>query len=121
LKKAHTTYAYATVKRTFNFKKGSIITWTGDPTTANIDLTAVYVANVPPIDLVNQQMGDDGTNLTMYKQKLPFNVNLNLRNELMKPDITFDIVLPDSSYTVSPDVITTVNTRLDKYARTLTS
>jgi hypothetical protein len=104
--------AYATVKRTFNFKKGSSITWTGDPTTANVDLTAVYVANVPPIDLVNQQIGDDGTNLTMYKQKLPFNVNLNLRNELMKPDITFDIVLPDSSYTVSPDVIATVNTRL---------
>jgi hypothetical protein len=103
--------AYATVKRTFNFKKGSSITWTGDPTTANIDLTAVYVANVPPIDLVSQQ--DDGSmNATMLKQKLPFNVNLNLRNELMKPDITFDIVLPDSSYTVSPDVISTVNTRL---------
>jgi hypothetical protein len=104
--------SYATVKRTFNFKKGSIITWTGDPTSAMVDLTAVYVANVPPIDLVNQQMGDDGSNLTMYKQKLPFNVNLNLRNELMKPDITFDIVLPDSNYTVSPQVIDVVNTRL---------
>ena len=38
--------AYATVKRTFNFKKGSTITWTGDPTSANIDLTAIYIANV---------------------------------------------------------------------------
>src|SRR6201999_1956545 len=49
-----------------------------------------------------------------YKQKLPFNVDLNLKNQLLKPDITFDIVLPDSSYTVSPDVITTVNARLDQ-------
>lgn len=104
--------AYATVKRTFNFKKGSVITWTGDPTSANIDLTAIYVANVPPIDLVQQQLGGDVVNNTMYKQKLPFNVDLNLKNQLMKPDISFDIVLPDSSYTVSPDVVTTVNDRL---------
>ncbi|MFD2866019.1 translocation/assembly module TamB domain-containing protein [Mucilaginibacter antarcticus] len=106
--------SYATVSRTFNFKKGSTINWTGDPTSAMVDLTAVYVANVPPIDLVNQQMGDDGSNLTMYKQKLPFNVNLNLKNELLKPDISFDIVLPDSNYTVSPGVIDVVNARLSQ-------
>lgn len=103
--------SYASVNRKFNFKKGSTITWTGDPTSANINLTAVYVANVPPIDLVSNQL--TGTeNQTMYKQKLPFNVNLNLKNELMKPDISFDIVLPDSSYTVSPEVVSTVNSRL---------
>ncbi|GAB2975625.1 hypothetical protein GCM10027049_07810 [Mucilaginibacter puniceus] len=106
--------SYATVKRTFKFKKGSTITWTGDPTTANIDLTATYVANIPPIDLVSDQLGGDVRNTTMYKQKLPFNVNLMLKNELMKPDITFNIVLPDSNYTVSPDVISTVNARLSQ-------
>jgi hypothetical protein len=106
--------AYATVKRTFNFRKGSTITWTGDPTSANIDLTAIYVANVPPIDLVQQQLGGDNTsaNATQYKQKLPFNVDLNLKNQLLKPDISFDIVLPDSSYTVSPQVVSTINDRL---------
>jgi hypothetical protein len=106
--------AYATVKRTFNFRKGSTITWTGDPTSANIDLTAIYVANVPPIDLVQQQLGGDNTsaNATQYKQKLPFNVDLNLKDQLMKPAISFDIVLPDSSYTVSPQVVSTINDRL---------
>jgi hypothetical protein len=102
--------SYATVSRKFNFKQGSTITWTGDPTSANIDLTAIYVANVPPIDLVANQLSDDNT--TQYKQKLPFNVNLNLRNELMKPDISFDITLPDSNYNVSSQVTTTVDTRL---------
>jgi hypothetical protein len=103
--------SYASVNRKFNFKKGSTITWTGDPTSANINLTAIYVASVPPIDLVSDQLA--GTeNQTMYKQKLPFNVNLTLQNELMKPDISFDIVLPDSSYTVSQDVINTVDSRL---------
>ena len=103
--------AYATVKRKFNFKKGSTITWTGDPTSANVDLTAIYIANVPPIDLVSDQLAATAKS-TMYKQKLPFNVDLKLKNELLKPDISFDIVLPDSSYTVSPDVVHTVNTRL---------
>ena len=107
--------AYASVKRKFLFKKGSTITWTGDPTSANVDLTAIYVANVPPIDLVNDQIGGgDSQNTTMYKQKLPFNVALNLKNQLLKPDISFDITLPDSSYTVSPQVISTVNARLDQ-------
>jgi hypothetical protein len=103
--------SYAGQKRKFNFKKGSTIVWTGDPTSANIDLTATYVANVPPIDLVeNQLTGTD--NSTMYKQKLPFNVNLSLKNQLLTPDISFDIVLPDSSYTVSTEVVNMVNTRL---------
>jgi len=103
--------AYATVKRKFNFKPGSTITWTGDPTSANVNLTATYIANVPPIDLVNQQ--DDGsTTNTMLKQKLPFHVDLSLRNELLKPDISFDITLPEGNYTVPSDVISTVNTRL---------
>lgn len=103
--------SYATVKRKFNFKKGSTIVWTGDPTSANIDLTAIYVANVPPIDLVeNQLTGSD--NSVQYKQKLPFNVNLKLKNQLLTPDISFDIVLPDSSYSVSSEVTSNVNTRL---------
>jgi hypothetical protein len=106
--------AYATVKRKFIFRKGSSITWTGDPTSANVDLTAVYVANVPPIDLVQQQLGGDNSsaNAIQYKQKLPFNVDLMMRNQLLKPDISFDIVLPDNSYTVSPEVVQVVNDRL---------
>lgn len=106
--------SYATVQRRFDFKKGSTITWTGDPTSADIDLTAVYIAKVPPIDLVEQQLSGSETERTMYKQKLPFNVDLNLKNQLMKPDISFDIVLPDSNYTVSADVINTVNSRLSQ-------
>jgi len=105
--------SYAAVKRKFLFKKGSTITWTGDPTRANVDMTAIYVANVPPIDLVSDQLGST-QNAVQYKQKLPFNVDLMMKNELLKPDISFDIILPDSSYTVGPDVISTVNLRLDQ-------
>jgi len=105
--------SYATVSRKFVFKKGSTITWNGDPTFADVDFTAVYVANVPPIDLVSDQLSST-QNAVQYKEKLPFNVDLSVKNQLLKPDITFDIVLPDSSYTVGPDVISTVNARLDQ-------
>jgi hypothetical protein len=48
-----------------------------------------------------------------YLQKLPFHVKLILAGELMKPDVTFDIVLPtDRSYPVSADIIRNVDIRL---------
>ncbi|WDF56777.1 translocation/assembly module TamB domain-containing protein [Mucilaginibacter sp. KACC 22063] len=106
--------SYATVSRKFNFKPGSTIVWTGDPTSAQINLTATYVANVPPIDLISDQASSTDAQNTMLKQKLPFNVDLNLKNQLMAPQIGFDITLPDSNYTVSPDIIQMVNTRLDQ-------
>src|SRR6185437_2383580 len=40
--------------------------------------------------------------------------NLLLKNQLLKPDIRFDIVLPDSSYTVPQDVVNTVDDRLSQ-------
>ena len=109
--------SYGPVSRLFTFKQGSTIVWNGDPTSANIDLTAVYLANVPPIDLVEDQSTGTDAASTVYKQKLPFNVNLNLKDQLLTPKISFDIILPDSNYTVPQDVINTVNTRLDQIRR----
>lgn len=101
------------LKRKFDIKKGSTLTWNGDPLSADINVTAVYVAETAPIDLVEAQLGDvPQTTLNTYKQKLPFNVNLNLQGELMKPNITFDIILPEENYNVSTDIINNVNGRL---------
>nr|WP_249665344.1 translocation/assembly module TamB [Mucilaginibacter sp. Bleaf8] len=109
--------SYGPVNRLFQFKKGSTIVWTGDPTSANINLTAFYIANVPPIDLVDDQLAGTDAQRTVYKQKLPFYINLNLTDQLLTPKIGFDIVLPDSNYTVPQDVVNNVNTRLDQIKR----
>jgi hypothetical protein len=109
--------AYGPVNRLFTFKRGSSIVWNGDPTNATVDLTAIYLANVPPIDLVADQSGGTDASSTIYKQKLPFNVNLNMRNQLLTPQISFDIVLPDSNYTVPQTVINDVNSRLEQIRR----
>ncbi|PWG79083.1 translocation/assembly module TamB domain-containing protein [Pararcticibacter amylolyticus] len=101
------------LKRKFDIQKGSTLTWNGDPLAADVDVTAVYVAETAPIDLVEAQLGDaPQTTLNTYKQKLPFNVSLNLKGELMKPNISFDIVLPEKNYNVSSDIVNNVNGRL---------
>ncbi|GAA4300872.1 translocation/assembly module TamB [Compostibacter hankyongensis] len=89
------------IKRKFDIRPGSSITWTGDPLSANVDLTAVYNVRTSAEELVADQIaGTDASTQTTYKQKLPFEVNLNLKGELMKPDITFGIDMPESQQNV---------------------
>jgi translocation and assembly module TamB len=98
------------IKRNFIIQKGSRIVWTGEPTTAQLDVTAIYIANTAPLDLVQGQIeGNPG----YYKQKLPFEVHLVIKGELLQPQIAFDVVLPEEkNYSVSADIINTVQTRL---------
>ncbi|HEY0355174.1 MAG TPA: translocation/assembly module TamB domain-containing protein, partial [Flavisolibacter sp.] len=100
------------IQRRFDIQKGSTITWTGEPTTALLNVDAVYVANTSPIDLVSDQLSADA-NRNLYLQKLPFEVHLNLTGELLKPVVDFDIILPEGSYGISNEIITTVETRLN--------
>lgn len=78
------------VKREFKFQQGSSIIWTGEPTAANVDLTALIEVNAAPMDLLNTP--DDATS----KTKLPFQVYLMMTGELLKPIIKFKIDLPEN-------------------------
>ena len=99
------------LRRKFTIQKGGKITWTGEPTTGNLNVTAVYIANTSPLDLVSDQIGTGNKN--MYLQKLPFEVLLNVTGELLQPVLTFDITLPkERNLRVSNEVISTVETRL---------
>ncbi len=91
--------------RKFDIQRGSKITWTGDPKTANIDITAIYYVNTPPIDLVADQLSST-TDQNRFKTKLPFQVKLNMTGELLKPIIKFDIALPDNLLALWPEVDT---------------
>lgn len=98
------------LKRNFSIQKGSRIVWTGEPTTAQISVTAIYIANTAPLDLVQSQITGDAT---IYKQKLPFEVHLSLAGELLKPQISFDIILPsDKNYNVDNSIVSTVQNKL---------
>jgi len=84
------------LKRRFTIQPGSTITFMGDPTNGMADVTALYVANTAPLELVeNQLSGSSQTEQGRYRQRLPFQVLLRMRGELLKPEITFDIQLAD--------------------------
>lgn len=101
------------IKRKFELQKGSFITWNGEPTMANVNITAIYKVNTAPIDLLGNQLPtDDQAKRNIYKQKLPFNTLLKMNGELMKPEISFGIELPDGNYDVSSDVVTLTQTKL---------
>jgi len=102
------------LQRRFDIVKGSKITWTGSPTTAQLDVQAIYVANTAPIDLVQDQIAASTPAIrNTYLQKLPFEVHLDLSGELMRPKVAFNILLPeDKNYGVSNSIITQVQTRL---------
>lgn len=103
------------LRRKFNIQKGSKIVWQGDPTDAALDVTAVYIANTSPLDLVDDQLADATTTIrNTYIQKLPFEVHLRMQGELLKPMITFDILLPEKNYNVSNDIIQNVDTKLEQ-------
>lgn len=103
------------LKRKFDIQKGSTITWTGEPMSADLNITAVYKTEAPPIDLVEQQLsGLSASEINMYKQKIPFNTLLQLKGELLKPDITFDITMDDDNPSVATSVIDNTKTKLDQ-------
>ena len=101
------------LKRKFDIQKGSTITWTGEPTTAMMNITAVYKTDVAPIDLVEQQIsGMSSAEMNMYKQRIPFNTLLKMKGELLKPQISFDITTDDKNNAVASSVVSTVDAKL---------
>jgi len=101
------------LKRKFDIQKGSTITWTGEPTAANLDITAVYKTETAPLDLVEQQIsGLAPGEINQYKQRIPFNTLLQMKGELLKPVITFDITTDDKNNAVASSVVETVEAKL---------
>ncbi|MCG2793508.1 MAG: translocation/assembly module TamB domain-containing protein [Weeksellaceae bacterium] len=101
------------LKRKFDIQKGSTITWTGEPTAAILDLTAVYKTQAAPLDLVEQQIsGESVAALNQYKQRMEFNTLLQMKGELLKPVITFDITTEEKDNSVSSDVKDIVDQKL---------
>ncbi|QSB26452.1 translocation/assembly module TamB [Flavobacterium sp. CLA17] len=101
------------IRRKFDIQKGSYIVWNGEPTMATLNITAIYKVNTAPIDLLgNQLSGMDPAVKNTFKQKLPFQTLLKMNGELLKPEISFGITLPDGSYDVASNVVELTQTKL---------
>ena len=87
---------YDLAQRDFMIRRGSSITWDGDPYNATLDITAVYKVQAAPAELLAGQGTDDPTSNTVSRNRLPFLVLLSVTDQLSKPTIGFDITLPEN-------------------------
>jgi len=93
------------LKRQFLIQPGSVITWNGDPLSATTNITAVYIANTQPVNLLQSELANlSSTDINKYKAKVPFRVLLKMKGDLMKPEISFDIELPADQQSKWSDV-----------------
>ncbi|MEO8769939.1 MAG: translocation/assembly module TamB domain-containing protein [Ferruginibacter sp.] len=107
---------YQVLERKFNLIKGSTITFAGPPLNANVNITAEYIANTNAKDLLDNEVNNVSPNLAnSFNQKIPFRVVLKISGELSKPDISFDILLPEESDNLlSNDLRTVIENKLQQ-------
>jgi len=115
LKKGSYQLNYQFIKRKFILLDGSTITLSGDPKNANADITAAYEISTPAIDLVgNEISGTTASENSIYKRKAPFQVLLKIKGEVMKPQLSFDIVLKDKAVGISYEMANTIENKLQQ-------
>ena len=79
------------INKKFIVEKGGEIRFKGDPYDADIDLTAIYRVKTPLYQLVKNI---DST--AAVKRPIDVDAKMLLSDKLMKPQLRFDIVLPNS-------------------------
>jgi hypothetical protein len=72
----------------FELIKGGSVKWIGDPYQGIVDIQARYTRNAGLYDLLQDTSAQ-------YKRKVPVEVSLLLKNQLLNPDITFKINVPN--------------------------
>ncbi|MFB9051668.1 translocation/assembly module TamB domain-containing protein [Formosa undariae] len=88
---------YEVVNRKFELVSGSRISWSGNPLDATLDVKALYNIETSASSLMASQVsGSDPTTQNKYKQVLPFEVYLNIKEELLRPKISFSLDMPES-------------------------
>ncbi|WP_439879855.1 translocation/assembly module TamB domain-containing protein [Pontibacter sp. MBLB2868] len=105
---------YDLASRELDIAKGSYINWTGEPLQATMDITAIYNVKTAPMELVASQAG--GTLNPVLRNQVPFQVYVYVQGEMLTPEISFDIQLPeDRQGSVPPEVVSSLgNLRQDE-------
>ncbi len=87
---------YNLVKKKFKIAKGGTIIWRGDPLDAEMDIRAIYEVETAASGLMATRTSGEPTEvINKFRQKLPFLVYLNVKGELLKPEISFNLDIPE--------------------------
>ena len=86
---------YNFINKPFLLEEGGRIEWTGDPFNADIDIRAEYKGlSAPVYNLISEFLSDEEIKVEA-RQTTPVDLTMILTGQLLKPDINFDIELPD--------------------------
>lgn len=99
------------INKRFIIEKGGLISWTGDPYNAEIDLQAKYVLSTALSDLVDTTQQEYKS--PVYKNRTTVECIMNLSDQLMNPHINFDLALPMLSTDVQSQVKGLISTEED--------
>ncbi|WP_225872538.1 translocation/assembly module TamB domain-containing protein [Pedobacter polaris] len=83
--------AQEVINKRFDIRQGGTIRWTGNPTTAQINLKAIYALRASTADLYIAANRDQGNNTS---ERLQTEVEMGLSGLLLQPDIKLDIFFP---------------------------
>ena len=83
------------VQKAFKVREDSNIRWDGVPTEAQLDISAIYSTEANPSILLENPS---------INRKIPVDVIINLKEELLQPDIAFEIEFPNISSTVTSEL-----------------
>lgn len=82
------------ISKKFKVQKGGTIRWNGDPLKAKIDLSAIYETR-PQVQPLILSANSADTNSYTSTQRVKAHCMLNLKNDLMAPDISFGLIFPE--------------------------
>ena len=92
------TSLYNLVSREFQLQPGSTIVWSGDPYDAKMDVTAIYEIETSAAPLMSAiSYGQDSGVSGRYQQAAPFLVYLNIDGQLMEPELSFGLDMPENA------------------------
>ena len=94
----------------FLLVKGSSISFSGNPSLAEADVTTEYIVEASPKGLLNYKDGDDAA----YTQRVPFGVILMMKGPVSKPALSFDIQLKPGRAVLKSSVKSDVEHALDR-------
>ena len=102
---------YSFLKRKFALQEGSTILFSGDPEMAEANITAVYEIEASPFDLIGTEISSNSSN-DLFRQKMPFEVVLNVKGQVLEPQLSFDIKLKDKVAGINSQMLTTIDNKL---------
>ncbi len=93
------------LRKEFRIQKGSTLRWVGRPEDADVNITAFYQLTASLADIL-----DKSTLANSNRTSVPVQCVLNLTGSLMRPNIAFDLNLPNSDEELNRALKSVINT-----------